>query len=281
MRRDLRDKFAKIYIRDEISFPVQSPQKSCYIFREEELSREPIKWLKYLVMSCVGLEPIEKISSQIQRFNVSTLQQAKIWVSDRYSESSSQENQFMVVAKVVPWDRGAQLKNYRILQQADIDKKFNEVSDDFPDSTHEIWCCESSVAKEGLNLGGRLTFPKNSNMKQYLELVWFASPRMVESFTPKGFKYPYLRAFRINGYVPFEVETLYIPEEYQNSNQCDDDWLTDFKYVISTIFKKLKTIELLVGTLSTFGAQEVSFCFKFANGRLTIIDWDSEIESSA
>jgi hypothetical protein len=274
---DLRDKLALLCIHDGTCFPHCFPD-SPPLFSAEELSREPLKWLKYLVMDRVGLEPISKISSQIKRFSLSNVDSAKNWVYKHLSIPSSREMRRMIVAKVVPWDCGAQLKNYRMFSPEEIEPTFQELLDDFPDATHELWCCESPIGKEGFNIGGRLNFPKGSK-NQVLELVWFASPRFIERVQLPDFEYPYLRAVRNPMKPEFSIEVLHVPKDYAQSYD-QKLWIEDFQWLVRELAAKRRAMEILISTLYAFGAREVCFCFKVTEGHLTIIDWDTEIESS-
>lgn len=276
-QEDLRDRLLTMHFSDRTSFPSYPPGESP-MFTLSELSREPIKWLKYLVMDRVGLESIDKIASQINRFSISGIDSAKEWVHQRFETTHSSNMRCMIVAKVVPWDCGAQLKNYRMFSLEDIEPTFRAILDDFPDAMHELWCCESSIGKGGFNLGGRLTFPKG-NKEQFLELVWFASPRLVESFQLPDFEFPYLRAVRNYLEPRFSIEILHIPNDY-NMNLSQQLCRMDFHAVAHQLAMKRRAMEVLISILYEFGAGEVSFCFKITDGRLTIIDWDTEIESS-
>lgn len=247
------------------------------LFTIEEVQHEPIKWLKYLVLDRTGVESIKKISSQIHRFTLRHLDIAINYTRNIYTQSSNQDTK-MTVVKVVPWNRGAQLKNFRIFSVGDIEEIFRKIRDEFGEWEHELWLCESSVKDSGFNLGGRLTFPQ-LGQSQYIELVWYASPRLVESFSQTGFDYPYLRATRLLGTIEFQTEVLYIPDLYKNE-RFPNIWMDDFRNVARLLALRRDSINSLLNTLGTFGAKEVSFCFKVTNGLLTIIDWDTEIEST-
>lgn len=272
MPQSLREQMSRMCL---IDYSLDHQQKS--LFASDEIHHEPIKWLKYLVLDRAGVESIKKISSQIHRFTLNHLDTAINYTRSIYTESSDKDLK-MTVVKIVPWNRGAQLKNFRIYGVDDIEVIFREIRDEFGEWDHELWLCESSVQDSGFNLGGRLTFPQ-LGQSQYIELVWYASPRLVESFSQTGFNYPYLRATRLRGTIEFQTEVLYIPDKYKNGH-FPNMWMDDFKNVARLLALRRDSINSLLNTLGNFGAKEVSFCFKVTNGLLTIIDWDSEIEST-
>jgi len=273
MPQSLREQISHMHL---IGHSLDYQQES--IFSAEEIRHEPIKWLKYLVLDRTGVESIIKISSQIHRFTLGHLDDAIIYARKIYAQSAH-KNAKMTVVKVVPWNRGAQLKNFRIFSIDDIDPTFKKIREEFGEWDHELWLCESSVLDSGFNLGGRLTFPQ-LGQPQYIELIWYASPRLVESFSQTGFNFPYLRATRLRGLAEFQTEVLYIPDKYKKEGHFSNMWMDDFKNVARLLALKRDSINSLLNTLGTFGAKEVSFCFKVTNGLLTIIDWDSEIEST-
>lgn len=245
------------------------------ILANSELASEPLKWLKYLVMARVGLESISKISQQIQRFRLPDTKAAAKWAHSWLTEPTENE-QRQAIIKVVPWDIGAQLINYRISEVGEIDPVFAEVGARWAGIDHEIWCCGASVGTRGFNLGGRLTHPAGGR-PQLIELVWYGSPRNVESALLPGFHLPYLRASRLPGALAFDVEAIRIPDRFAE----DGPWLADFHDVLAALETRTVAIQDLVPALNAIGAREVCFCFKISDGRLTVIDWDTEIESSA
>lgn len=248
-----------------------------YIFSNTELAKEPIKWLKYLVMDKLGLEPIKKIETQIHRYPFSDMPRIFNDLMEKYSNENP--NHKMTVIKLVPWNRGAQLKNFRIYNSKDIFHAAQLISQASGSMEQEIWFCESSVSNEGFNLGGRITFPITGK-PNFIELVWFASPRMIENFSLSNFNYPYLRASRNNECSDFKIELIFIPEKNRNTGLSEKILIEDFNKISHLISIKRDTISVILNSLRAFGAKEVSFCFKVVDGDLTIIDWDTEIEST-
>ena len=248
-----------------------------YIFSDTELAKEPIKWLKYLVMDKLGLEPIKKIENQIHRYAFRDMSLAFEKVMEKYNGENPNSN--MTVIKLVPWNRGAQLKNFRIYSSSDVFQTTQKILQTSDPKEQEIWFCESSVSDEGFNLGGRITFPV-AGKPNFMELVWFASPRMIESFSLSNFSYPYLRAARGNQCAEFNIELIFIPDNNRRAGLSDMILVEDFKKISRLISLKRDTIRVILQSLRGFGAKEVSFCFKVVDGDLTIIDWDTEIEST-
>jgi hypothetical protein len=248
------------------------------VYTDTELATEPIKWLKYLLLDRAGVESIDKIKMQINRFQLDDLRVAETWAIDRMNSASSDHRHSMIVGKLVPWDQGAQLKNYRMFSVADVAPAFCGIRRDSAKGAHELWCCESDTHVSGFNLGGRLNYPRDCST-QTLELVWYASPRFIELLRATGGDYPYLRASRSTANPEFHVTATHIPERYPTTSG-DNPWLADFDAVLWLLSSRQHAMQRLVSVLHEFGANEVCFCFKVTHGQLTIIDWDTEIESS-
>lgn len=255
-----------------------SEEYSTPIYTYEELSKEPIKWLKYLLLDRAGVESIEKIKEQIHRFCINDVDVAEAWTAERLNIASDNDRNSTVVGKLVPWDQGAQLKNYRMLSVADVCPAFQDIRRDLVKGAHELWCCESETGASGFNLGGRLNYPRDRST-QILEIVWFTSPRFIENVSLEGFEYPYLRAERSIANPSFSITTLNVPEQYRIKSTIDQ-WHDDFVAVLWLLASRQLAMQRLVSILHSFGANEVCFCFKVTDGHLTIIDWDTEIESS-
>jgi len=257
----------------EAQDPTRAP-----ILSRSELGREPLKWLKYIVMDRLGVESIERVRSQIRRFSLDDISSARDCARELVAEHAEDRGR-LVVAKVVPWDRGAQLANFRMQTIADVDRSFASIIDTFAHQRHELWCCDSSIRTDGFNLGGRINFP-GLGRAQVLELVWFASPRSIESVSLPGFHLPYLKAIRPAYARPedFEFETVHIPPDSELDRHTQ---LADALEVANALDSRFSNMLTLVSTLRQIGAGEVCYCFKVSEGELTIIDWDSELESTA
>ena len=248
------------------------------IYTESELAIEPLKWLKYLLLDRSGVESIDRIKEQIHRFSIEDIEAAEIWVQQRMDFAEKERNSVCIVCKLVPWDQGAQLKNFRIHSIEDVGNAFTEIRHDLQKGAHELWCCESEMGISGLNLGGRLNYPLDCGT-QTIELVWYTSPRSIENIGREGFEYPYIRAVRSTVNPEFSVSSIYVPNQYQIGEKFDS-WYDDFNSVLWLINSRQPSMQRLVDILHNFGANEVCFCFKVTDGQLTIIDWDTEIESS-
>lgn len=269
---DVRSRFAQIALdvgwgEDRSTIPALSP---------EELAREPLKWLKYIVLDRAGVEPLSRVERQIHRFRLSDLSTARTWIKTRLADQSAVDRQ--VIAKVVPWERGAQLANFRILREDEVDATLDAIATRYTDRDYELWSCESSIAASGLNLGGRISYPRDG-LPQVVELVWLGSPRMIEAVDSPGFSHPYLKASRAQDASSFTVDRILSGPTGNGLERADLE--NDFVDVLHELSARERAMRRLVGMLRKIGANEVCFCFKISDGHLTVIDWDTEIESTA
>jgi len=269
MHNDIRSRLAALR-----ADPSGHSDHAALLLAPSEVRQEPVKWLKYLAMDRVGLEPIDKIAGQIARFRLSTVADARRWLYAHLAESPSAGQ--MCVLKIVPWEAGAQLRNYRVFGVDDIDRVLQEVSATHV-ADHELWCCASSVSRNGFNVGGRLTVPAGDS-PQVCELIWYASPRLIETVSLPECELPYLRATRRGAIAPFEIDVLHIPEMHRA--RPTRLWRDDFQWIAEELLSRRASMRLMVDALRGIGASEVCFCFKVSKGRLTVIDWDTELEST-
>ena len=180
------------------------------VLTPQELAVEPLKWLKYLILDRCGVESLEVIADQIHRYRLEQIDEARRWVTHRFQDARLETLQ--VVAKVVPWASGAQLRNYRMLGSDDVDRAFAMIVEDYGAAGHELWCCEALVEPGGFNLSGRLSFGEVTT----LELVWYGSPRLIESLQLPAFPLPYVQASIRPAGLGLDVETLHVPPQYSH-----------------------------------------------------------------
>src|SRR5664280_1275651 len=182
-------------------------------FSDADIQREPIKWLKYILLDRMGVESLKKVTAQIRRFRAEDLASAREWTTERLGNPVANGSHLMVVLKLIAWDKGAQLSNYRMYNLDDVQRTFSKLAQTDLATFVQIWCCESDVSDRGLNLGGRLTFAYGQT-EHLLELVWFASPRRLESVRIPEFLNPYCRAVKKTSQVAFEIIEAHIPPAF-------------------------------------------------------------------
>src|SRR4051812_29015233 len=116
-RIDLRSRLRHLFVTERYDYPGDK-EFSIPVFTDTELEEEPIKWLKYLLLDRSGVESLDTIRGQIFRFSTNSVGEAELWANERLRMASASRRQTMIVAKLIPWDQGAQLKNYRMLSAA-------------------------------------------------------------------------------------------------------------------------------------------------------------------
>jgi hypothetical protein len=243
------------------------------VFLEEEIKSQPLKWLKYLLLEKVSATTMKELDSTIKRFARTNIQKAKDECQSYFSKTADGR---MIVVKLVYFDKAGQLPNFRIFSINDVDAIFEQILLT-PFRGEQIWLCHSDVNQEGSNLGGRIILP-NSNFSPIIaEIVWFTSPRRIEEYSGGGFKFPYLRAIKYPGSMHFTIEELLIPKIYP---QNKEKYQIDFQFVLSSLMNYRDTIGELENILFGAGANELSLEFKISTGKFSIIDWDTEIETS-
>jgi len=102
---------------------------------------------------------------------------------------------------------------------------------------------------------------------------------MIESVSLPEFMFPYLRATRRALESPFDIAVLHIPG--LNDEEAQSLFHEDFTWVAHQLGSRMASMEALAKIMRRAGAQEVCFCFKVSDGLLTVIDWDTELESMA
>jgi hypothetical protein len=243
------------------------------VFLEEEIKSQPLKWLKYLLLEKVSATTLNELDSTIKRFARTDIQKAKDECKKYFSKTADGK---MIVVKLVYFEKAGQLPNFRIFSINDVDVIFEQILMT-PFLGEQIWLCHSDVNQEGSNLGGRIVLPNSNFSPRIIEIVWFTSPRRIEEYNRAGFKFPYLRAIKYPGSMHFTIEELLIPEMYP---QKKEKYHMDLQFVLSSLMNHRDAINELENILFGVGAGELSIEFKISSGKFSIIDWDTEIETS-
>lgn len=252
------------------------------IFTPEELSHEPLKWLKYVLLGRLGLRPLHELGKEIKRFPVLNWAEAQEQCIELLINAKQQQQQILVVIKLVPMDSAGQLPNFRITGMEAVASAFRNARAACRPIFKEMWLCGSAIDVGGLNLAGRITLPGfNSTASSIIEVVWYTSPRLIENLDVSTFPYPYLRAQRLFGRSNYQVEQLHIPTSSAvNGIVSQKELLDEFAWIMKQIFFHREKIADLEAIVANAGANELSLEFKSDNGNFRFIDWDTEVETS-
>jgi hypothetical protein len=253
-----------------------------HVFTRVELTTQPLKWLKYLLLERVGLTSLAELDSDIKRFKVADITQAIEYCQNTYSRSTS-DSGLMTVLKAVLENKAGQLPNFRIFGLKDIDTAFSDFKK-LCYHSHEVkeaWLCTSDVSIENASFGGRIIVSQSAFAPVLAEIVWFASPRLLEDFSDgPSFNYPYLRATKKPTEAAFRIDYLYIPAKHSELG-LKPRMLEDFRSTLRRLNELREPTEKIVSILHSAGAGTVSLEFKSDKGNFKIIDWDTEVETSS
>jgi hypothetical protein len=112
-----------------------------------------------------------------------------------------------------------------------------------------------------------------------LEIVWHASPRLLENVHNPTFPHSYLRASRDVGKLAYQVDYLYVPTSPIVSTEIPIiDHINDFQWLAKKLKQHSERIAELESVLGKAGAREISLEFKVDDGHFQFIDWDTGIE---
>jgi len=246
------------------------------VFLNSEIENQPLKWLKYALLSKVGLTSINYLDETIFRFNP----QSDMDILDRCRKLLvNDDNHVMVIIKIVYKDQAGQLPNFRVYGLDDLRLAHNFILEN-KSKAHEIWLCSSSVSQTGRNFGGRISDHLGISFgTSILEMVWFTSPRKIEEYRKGGFDYPYLRATKFKNIKTYDIEEISYPEKFNDQSDFENRLMTDLQWVLKSLNLFKENINVLSDILTRAGAKELSLEFKSSDGQFSIIDWDTELES--
>ena len=250
------------------------------IFSSQELRNEPLKWLKYVLLGRLGLRPLDRLTEEINRFPIELMSEAQKQCVKVMTHAINKNQDVLLVIKLVPMDFAGQLPNFRITKLEDIASAFKAVGATKRFFDREIWLCESITEVGKLNLAGRYILPSTKSLSAILEVLWYTSPRLLETINLSIFPYPYLRARCKVGNMKFHVEELHIPSNLLSNQVTNEEGiLEDFNWLLRNIYTFKEKINELEAVVTTAGAHELSLEFKSDNGHFRFIDWDTEVET--
>ena len=248
------------------------------IFHPDELSNNPLKWLKHLLLVRVGLRKFEELKKEICRITMSDdgIKQARAICTQLLS--SGPENSSLIIIKIILPDTTMDLPNYRITTLESIKSTFFEIESKYFKIADELWICRSNTSSLRSNLGGRIIIPLDTNKftDDVLEIIWNTSPRLIDQY--RTLQLPYLLARRISGMLAFSIEVLFIPEEIA-SVETRLQLKRDFSFIAIKIYSHREQIEKFAQILGQSEAKELVLEYKLDGGSFKFIDWDTDSDT--
>lgn len=257
---------------DGFSFPV---------FKRDEVKNLPLKRLKHLFLVQLGLRDIVQLQKDIKQYpmSVSGIFQARKFCSEFYHDYLD-NSETMTIVKIVFANISMGLPNYRIFKYEQVEEVFEDVQNRYLNRADEFWLCQTNVSKSITSFGGRVSFPIDMEYKpEIIEMVWHASPRMLDHFNIGDYPYQYLKAIRFPGKLNFSIDILYIPSQLEDHISIQQKMLQDFHLVITNLCFWNDRINNLCKVLLHSKVNEVVLEYKFDSGIFQWIDWDTNVET--
>ncbi len=231
----------------------------------------PTKWRKYLLLVQTGVCSLDWLEQEIRRYSAKDEGLLLADLERELRKDLREKQTALYVLKIVPRWQNRQLLNLRLSSVKELAGVSRFLSRAGPGD--ECWFCRTSMPAIGVSVAGRLAITAGGGQRhQVLEQVWHCSPRLIESYEP-GFAFPYLRASRSSWGRRYLVEELHAP---QPSSESAESLLADFLRVAREIEVARPRIEGLCEYLEERGCLVYSLEYKLSEGRLRVIDWDTE-----
>ncbi len=227
------------------------------------------KWKKYKLLTHLGFIEDNYLQNAIKRFQRSELESLLKFISSFFSEGSNTHK--LIIIKFVTKEGFGQLYNLRVEQQYSNEWILQQIFEHTVDSVIQYWACTVDIAPETGNFSGRYLADAQNYAPQIIEIIWWTSPRFLESNLHQGI-YPYSRHIRLPGQLSYTTEEIILPKSRPFSisvvNYC-------MQSIIELINSHINSIQILESAISACGLSTYSLEFKFENGKGTFIDWDT------
>lgn len=227
------------------------------------------KWKKYEILCFLGFADIEYLREAIKRFKRTEVDNLLSYI-DNFFETNLHYDKMLVVKFVTKYDVG-QLYNLRIYERQDRGEIHKLISENTNDKIIEYWVCPSTVSKTPNNFSGRYLFDSKNLDEEVIELIWWTSPRLLESHVESEM-YPYARYIKQYTNLCYRNDRMIVPK---NSNIGRLEIQECIKKVIILLQYHQNSTDWFKKILDSCRIKVFSLEFKFENGIGTFIDWDT------
>lgn len=258
---------------------------ACPVFTQDEIEHTPFKRLKHLLLVYSGLRSASNLRREILCFPMSHegLLKAEDSCRTLLSNFHDTPKSALIVLKMIYSTMTMGLPNYRVTKEEQLSPIFAEIEKVHLGNADELWLCLSNVSLSGSNLGGRFAFRLDLvYTPEIIEIVWFTSPRMLDSYRRIDYPYPYIKASRLPGCLNFSIEDSFIPQQFSTSQTIiEKNIMQDYHFVLLQLNTHKERIANLCEILRLSHVKEVVLEFKIEDGHFQFIDWDTDAETNA
>ena len=183
---------------------------------------------------------------------------------------------YLYVVKLVPQLATRQLPNFRMRCAADVDRVSATLRAMSLGSFAEVWWCRTRVDRSVTSVGGRLRLGTGDVcLEQVIEQVWFESPRVLET-RADDILVPRFRGTRPSWGWRWRVVEMYTG---QGGMICEGRLLRDIREATMALERLKDPLHEFSEKLGECGVHEVTIEYKYVDGDLRVIDWDTRDDS--
>lgn len=235
---------------------------------------EPIKWKKHLKLVEYGLREYQDLISEIHRYHILKISEFYSAIKQEILCDIRLNKKAFYIIKMVNNNKYYKLPNYRVYTIGDLDEFLLYINP----KKHlydELWYCRTQYSDEyiSLNVSGRISFDYEHG--QTIEQVWNRSPRVIEEYNNSS-DFIYLRASRLSWGFRYITERIHIPKSL---NIDSSTILSQFFLSAIEIERKREKLDFFVEYIFGYKFHVFSIEYKIANGKLSILDWDTHNDS--
>jgi hypothetical protein len=235
---------------------------------------EVLKWEKYKFLADIGLTSFEYLENTISRYEKKDID--KLIEDICLYFNKNQKNSVLLVIKFVTMYDSGQLYNLRLETKPNANQlKHQILSNTHPDVV-EYWFCGSEIKKKFDNFSGRYLVDNKTTNPDVIEIIWWASPRLLESDITK-LNYPYVPFLKYFPSKKFVKQSMPNRAKQISENEIN----TCLNKVLDLIKRKADQIYFLEEILRSVKIDVYSLEFKFENGIGNFIDWDTVNDKKA
>lgn len=227
------------------------------------------KRFKQQVLIDFHLRDIESFRQNISIFDKNQINEVMAFIVNQKRQEKETKRLYFIII-LVPLKHEFYLRNIVIKEETDVNHICERLSRE--ESYSEIWVCTNRAdARE--NYSGRFCIEQLNGVENHiLEIVENDIPRSVEKIE-SHFEKKYEKEMNDYNYVRNRWSTRF----KQSGDQYGSNGMNKVTIQIcQEIERKREQIDFLFNCLTNIGIKNFSLDFRFQNGKLEFIDWDTE-----
>jgi len=238
------------------------------------ISSNTQKWRKWLLMEAIGLTPVGFRENEVKRYLSTEIDHVIRYLYKTFAahQSANAQTDLLVVVKPIDSTAFGQFPNIRFRSLDELPFASREIRSHITPAACELWVCKTQLDYLPGTFAGRYLVHLHPVREEVIEIVWWESPRLLNSIAINDTPNPYLMSKRAAGQKVFRIGYFH-PGIQRALTRDESEGCVQLLY--QHLLRHETALTAFESLVESCNLSHYNIEFKFTRGFGVNIDWDT------